>query len=175
MEFIDRFCLQRKRLRDLFQEVDPDKVGIEFPIFNDMWSEGMYGMFLYSCEALKLEKRDAVFWAPLQIKAHARDSLDRPKGWPMDKMDMVEAAKTDTGGGTWNHNEADAYLCAVLAGRFWNLHAGAIAEQDLTRTEQKYFTEIYTPVRGKKAGQTIKRGVIHREDDRFFAWSTPKE
>ena len=170
-EFIERYKAQRESLRDLIREHRPDRVGIEFPVFDNLWSEGMYGLFLYSCEALRAECMDVVFWSPLQAKAHARDSIDRPKGWKMDKVDMVEAAKKDAGPGRWNHNEADAYLVAVLAGRFWGFYDGKIKEGGLTPTEARYFTKVHTYVRGRKVGKTIKTGVIHRESDRFFRWS----
>ena len=124
MEFIDRYVYMREHLQELVREHKPDKVGIEFPVFGNLWSEGMYGLFLFSCEALKQEKCDVVFWSPLQVKAHARDTIDRPKGWAMDKVDMCEAAKQDASGGRWNHNEADAYLVGVLAGRFWDFFEG---------------------------------------------------
>jgi len=171
MEFIDRYVFLRGSLSKLLKDHSPDKVGQEFPIFGAMYSEGAYGLFLYVCEALKAAKQDVVFWTPLQIKAHARDSIDRPPKWYMDKPDMVEAAKTDTGGGQWDHNEADAYLCAVLSGRFWKLYEGQIQESDLTPTEAKYFTQVHQYARGPKAGKVKKTGVLHREDDRFFRWS----
>lgn len=171
MEFIDRNISQRESLRALIQRLEPDKIGIEFPIFGQMYSEGMYGLFLFCCEALKKEGCDVVFWAPLQVKAHARDTLVRPKGWKMDKVDMVEAAKLDAGGGRWNHNEADAYLVGVLSGRFWKLLLGELTEPDLTATEAHYFTGIKTYLKGRLAGRSVKKGVIYREDERFFAWS----
>ena len=171
MEFIERYKSQRDSLRALIRQHKPDRVGIEFPIMDAMYSEGMYGLFLYSCEALRAECMDVVFWSPLQAKAHARDSIDRPKGWKMDKVDMVEAAKKDAGPGRWNHNEADAYLVAVLSARFWGFFDGDVPEGGLTLTESRYFTQVHTYTRGKRAGKTIKKGVIHRESDRFFQWS----
>jgi hypothetical protein len=109
--FVDRYVDLRERLFDLVEETKPDAVGIEYPVFGDLWSEGMYGLFLYSCEALKAAKMDTVFFSPGQIKTVAKDLLERPDRWRMVKADMCEAAKTDTGGkGRWNHNEADAYL-----------------------------------------------------------------
>lgn len=171
MEFVTRYTFLRDSLRALIQEHKPDRVGVEYPIMNAIYSEGMWGLFLYSCEALRAERQDVVFWSPLQAKAHARDSLDRPPGWKMDKVDMVEAAKADAGGGRWNHNEADAYLVAVLSGRFWSLYDGLINEGDLTPTEKRYFTAVHTYTRGRKAGKTVKKGVIYRESDRFFMWS----
>ena len=44
-------------------------------------------------EALKLEKKDVVFFSPGQIKAHAKFHLGRPLGWKMMKPDMVEACE----------------------------------------------------------------------------------
>ena len=172
MVFIDRYVYMRDSLQGLIQDHKPDFVGIEYPVFNDLWSEGMYGLFLYSCEALKAEKIDVVFFSPMQVKAHARLSLDRPKGWKMLKGDMVDAAKHDAGGkGRWNHNEADAYLVARTAARFWQLHQGQIDESELTEPERKQFTRIHTFQRGKKAGETVRKGILFRESERFFRWS----
>lgn len=182
MEFIDRYVSQRERLVELIKLHQPDRVGLEFPVFDQMFSEGMYGLFLFVSEALKTSRCDVVFWSPLQIKAHARDSLvdsegnpARPKGWKMDKVDMVEAAGMDTGISRWNHNEADAYLAAVLAGRFWKLFDGTLSEADLTPTEARYFLEVKEFLRGKMAGKTVKKGVMFRENDRFFSWSHRQE
>ena len=148
------------------------RIGLEYPVFNDLWSEGMYGLFLFTCEALRQAQVDVVFFSPLQVKAHARSFLDRPKGWKMMKPDMVEAAKTEAGGkGRWNHNEADAYWVAIVAARFWDLHDGVIGVDDLTPVERKQFTLIHKYQRGKRAGDTVFRGIIHREDERFFQWS----
>ena len=170
VEFVERYCFFRTSLQDLLDEHKPDRVGIEFPVFDSMFSSGMYGLFLYSCEALKSRGMDTVFWSPPQVKAHARDSIVRPPKWPMDKADMVEAAQKDCAA-RMNHNEADAYLIAVLSARFWGFFDGKIPEGDLTKTENRYFNRVHTYVRGKKAGKTVKRGVVHRENDRFFLWS----
>lgn len=172
MEFVDRYVFLRERLRQLLRRRPPDRVSLESSVFGELWSEGMYGLFLYTCEALKLERQDVVLWTPPQVKSHAREHLGRPAGWKMMKPDMVEAARTDTGGkGRWNHNEADAYLIAVLGARFWNLWDGRLTEADLTDVEKRYFTEVKTYQRGKHAGKTVHKGVMYREDDRFFQWS----
>lgn len=170
--FIDRYVHMRDSLRDLIQTHKPDRIGIEYPVFNDLWSEGMYGLFLYSCEALRLEGADVVFFSPMQVKVHARLIAERPKGWKMRKADMCDAAKADTGGGgRWNHNEADAYLVARVSARFWRLYEGLIDEEDLTVPEKKQFMTIHTYQRGKKAGRTERRGILFRESERFFRWS----
>lgn len=170
--FVDRYVFMRESLRGLIQELKPDRVGIESPIFHNLFSEGMYGLFLYSNEALRLERMDVAFFAPDQVKAHAREAIARPKGWEMLKGDMVEAAKADTGGkGVWNHNEADAYLNGKLSGRFWKFFDGDLTEEDLTPVERHQFLKTHTFQRGKRAGETIKPGLLYREEERFFLWS----
>jgi len=172
MLFVDRYVTLREKLRQLIQQVKPDRVGLESSVFNEFWSEGMYGLFLYSCEALRLEYQDVVLFTPPQIKSHAREFLNRPSGWDMKKPDMVEAAKKRSGTtAKWNHNEADAYWAAVVASRFWLLYEGLLDEASLTDAEKHQFTRVKTYIRGKKAGITEHLGIVHREDDRFFLWS----
>ena len=173
--FVDRYVDLRERLFSLVQDTSPDAVGIEYPVFGDLWSEGMYGLFLYSCEALKAARQDVVFFSPGQIKSVSADMLTRPKGWRMQKADMCEAAKSDSGGkGRWNHNEADAYLCARHAARFWRVQKGLLSVEDLTDKERRQFNRIHTFTRGKKAGRTVKSGILHRADERYFLWSEDK-
>lgn len=174
--FIDRYTDMRSHVRDLVSQVQVSLVGCEYPIFNDLWSEGMYGLFLYTCEALRESKVDLVFFSPPQIKAHARFFLDRPrvegKLWVMGKPDMVEAAKLDTGGsGKWNHNEADAYWVARTAARFWQFANGSLHASELTPGERKQFADIHTFKSGKRKGQTVQTGILYRENERFFRWS----
>lgn len=177
--YVDRYIEQRESLRALIQQYKPDAVALESPVFGEMYSEGMYGLFLYTSEALRLEQMDTVLWSPGQIKAFAKELLDRPPTWgDITKSDMVEAAQWDlreskfkTGRFLKNHNEADAYLGAVLGGRFWLLYRGEITDDDLTARERTQFTEVHTYQRGKKAGRTDYKGTLYREDDRFFLWS----
>lgn len=174
--FVDRYCEMRENIESLVRgfkiEYDLQRVGVEYPVFKDLYSEGMYGLFLYTCEALRKSGMDVIFFSPLQVKAHARVVLGRPDGWIMMKPDMVEAAKKDTQTTmTWNHNEADAYWVAATAARFWKLHDGVISMDDLTPTERKQFMDIHTFSRGKNAGRTVHNGILYREDERFFRWS----
>ncbi len=178
--FVDRYIEMRANVRALVQKLGITRVGCEYPIFNDLWSEGMYGLFLFTCEALRLAQVDLVFFSPPQVKAHAREFLQRPKVdgklWVMGKGDMVEAARDSTGGkGKWNHNEADAYWVARSAARFWQLLDGVIGEDDLTRPERRQFKRIHTFQRGKRAGKTVKSGILYREDERFFRWAGDSE
>lgn len=175
MTYIDRYMSHRESLREVIRKYKPDRVGTEFPVFKAMFSEGAYGLFLFVSEALRTEQCDVVFWSPLQVKAHARELLSRPPNWKMDKVDMVEASKIDTGQPKWNHNESDAYHVARLSARFWELYDGKLSESDLTKTETQYFTEVKKYIRGKNAGKEVKSGVMYREDERFFLWSQKED
>lgn len=168
---VSRYVHLRECLNQKIEELDPDVMGIEHPVLNEQYSEGMYGLFLFSLEAIKRNAKDLLLLAPPQVKKWAFDLLERPKGWKMSKMDMVEAAKEHAGGGKWDHNEADAYLVATFSGRFWNFFVGNLDEDELTPYEKKTFTHIRTITKGKRAGQLEIKGVLHRENDRFFLWS----
>jgi len=162
----------RRLVEDLGVQYGVTRLGVEYPVFKALYSEGMYGLFLYTCEALRETKVDVVFFSPMQTKVHARAVLGRPDGWDMKKPDMVEAAKKDAGGrGAWNHNEADAYWVARTAARFWQLLDGEIQESDLSPAERKQFLDVHTFLRGKRKGQVAQTGILYREDERFFQWS----
>jgi len=164
----------RESLRGIIRQHKPDRVGIESPVFKELYSEGMYGLFLYSCEALKGEKMDTIFFSPKQVKAHARLHLQRPDWWEMKKPDMVEAAKGHDLADhptAFNHNEADAYWVSVASGRFWEFWDGVLPIDELTPVERDQFLRVHTYQRGKHAGEVRKSGMLYREDDRFFLWS----
>lgn len=165
--FIDRYIDLRSRLRKLIQEHQPDKVACEYPIFQAIYSEGMYGLFLFTCEAIKEERKDVVFFSPGQVKAHAKLFLNRPKSWKMEKPDMVEAAQKAVlpAKGKWNHNEADAFWVAFSGFRFWSFLAGETT--DLSLVEKKQFTEI----KQTRNGVDKRSGIMYRENERFFNWS----
>lgn len=168
--FVDRYISLRESVRELISKHNPDKISCEYPIFDNLYSEGMYGLFLFTCEAVRTSKKDIVFFSPGQGKAHARLFLDRPKGWKMEKTDMVEACKLAVGK-TWNHNEADAYWISRAGSRFWMFVEGVLPEEEMTSVEIQQFTKVHTFKKGKRAGQTKRSGIAYREDERFFRWS----
>lgn len=174
-DFVDRYAGIRNRLVELIRELEPDCMGAESPVFGDMYSEGMYALFVFTNEAIKIAGKNVVYFTPMQVKAHARESLGRPKGWVMKKPDMVAAAKADTETvKPWDHNEADAYLVARLAGRFWELRESLASPARLpvilTDNERHLFTHKHTFTRGKKAGTTEETGLLYRERERFYMW-----
>lgn len=175
MSFIERYMFLRDEVTNLIQTVKPDRCGSESPVFHELYSEGLYGLFLFYMEALYKSKSDVVLFSPMQVKAHARESAKFPSKWKMEKPEMVIAAKDDTKTKVkWDHNEADAYLVARLSGRFWDYEVGNLQPSDLTPVEKDQFTYTHTYTRGKKAGKTVKSGLVFREDQRFFRWSQLK-
>lgn len=146
-------------------------LGVESPPFGEQWSEGLYGLFLYVNEAAYVCRRDVVYFDPATVKMLAKGDPAARKG-KMFKSDMVNATLADTGGtGRWNHNEADAYIIARSAARFWQLINGDVQVESLTPAEAQSFARTHTFTKGKRAGQTVKSGLVYREKDRFFRFS----
>lgn len=169
---VSRYMFLRESLRELIAEhPEVDAMGVEHPVMNENYSEGMYALFIFTLEAIFSQNQDLVLWAPPQIKKFARDKSGLPSDWKMGKQDMSDTARDDTGGGQWDHNEADAYHVAAFAGRWWKFYMGDLDDEELTPYEKKTFTHIRRITKGKKAGQMEIKGVLHREGERFFLWS----
>lgn len=162
--FIKRYIDIREWLHQLCMSYSGLKVvGIESPPFGDLWSEGLYGLFLFSMEALYRTHKNVYFWAPTTIKSRAKEILGRTTG-QMFKIDMIEAAKKESGvNNKWNSDTADAFNVAFLTYRFMQYVGGEIGDSDLTDKEKWIFLGIKN-VKGK----VKKRGMIYRENDRFF-------
>lgn len=153
---------------DNFPEIEA--VGAESPPFGEGWSEGLYGLFLYVNEAVMRQRLDIVYFDPLRAKLLAKMDPNVRRG-SMDKGDMIDAAKQDTGISRWNHNEADAYIIGRSAARFWDRYHDRVSDEELTPAEVKVFLNIHTFTRGKKAGKTIGTGILFKEGDRFYRFS----
>jgi len=116
-------------------------VGVESPPFGESYSEGLYGLFLYVNQALMLYRKNVVYFDPMRVKSLAKMDPTMRKG-VMDKSDMVEASKADTGIKKWNHNEADAYIISRSAARFWQYQRGDIVDSALTPSELSIYPSI---------------------------------
>jgi hypothetical protein len=146
-------------------------IAVESPPFGELWSEGLYGLFLYVNEAIYVRRKDVVFFDPVTLKSLVKMDAKIIKG-RLSKGDMVEFAMADAGlKKPINHNEADAYHLARFAARFWEFHSGVLTEADLTPSELHTFARTHTYQRGKHAGETTKRGTVYRENERFFRYS----
>lgn len=170
--FVLRYMAVRSVLRDILHEYPGVRaVGVESPPFGELWSEGLYGLFLYVNEAVYEHRADVVYFDPGTVKMLTKIDHTARKG-KMFKSDMVEAVRADTGfKGRLNHNEADAYHIARFAARFWSFLDGEIEEKDLSPAEHQAFLKVHTPKRGKHAGETLKIGAVFKEKQRFYRYS----
>jgi hypothetical protein len=170
--FVTRYMSLRESVGGLLDKhPEIEAVGVESPPFGETWSEGLYGLYLYVAEAIYLRRKDVVYFDPTTLKMLAKIDPDARRG-KMFKIDMVNAAKADTDlKSRWNHNEADAYLLAKFAARFWAFYNGTITEDQLTPSEYHAFARTHTFKKGEKAGQTVKFGAVYKEDRRFFRFS----
>lgn len=170
--FVTRYISLRDNITKLFKEYPQiEAVGVESPPFGALWSEGLYGLFLYVNEAIFEARKDVVFFDPQTVKMLTKIDHRARKG-KMFKSDMVAAAKADTGiKGRFNHNEADAYHIARFAARFWGFVEGDIQEDELTPAEHQSFVNLHVYKRGARAGQEVRKGVAFKENSRFFRFS----
>lgn len=173
---IERLIHYREALTSLLSELSFDYVGIEYPVFGQTYSEGMFALFNFCCEALLKAKVDVVFINNSHVKVRVRKYLGRPSKWKVKKVDTLEAAYKDTGEmGRWRDDEADAYWIAYNASRFWHYRNGDLDLEDLEPFEAKQIDHRHTYTRGKKAGLTERKGLIYQENDMFFLWSQREE
>lgn len=169
--FVWRYMFLREsvqQLVDAYPEIE--SVGVESPPFGELWSEGLYGLFLYVVEALFSRRKDVVFFDPMTVKRLAKMDPSVRQG-TMDKRDMIGAARAETKIKRWNHNEADAYLIARSAARFWEYQQGLLEREELTPSEVITFHRIHVFKQGPRAGTEEHRGLLFKEDDRFFRFS----
>ncbi len=172
--FVHRYMYLRRSVFELLRDRPAvENVAVESPPYGALFSEGLYGLYLYVNEALVLARKDVVFFDPQTLKMLVKVDPKVRKG-KMSKSDMIQAAKDDTGIRKWNHNEADAYHVARFGSRFFSYYAGGIGQDQLTPAEIQSFSREKTYKKGKKAGLTEKLGLIFREQDRFFLYSQIK-
>lgn len=175
--FYWRYMYLRDAVRAVLESYpEVQAVGVESPPIGETFSMGLFGLFLYVNEAVMTQRRDVVYFDPLRVKLLAKMDPNVRQG-TMDKGDMVDIAKQDTGVKRWNNDEADAYIIARSAARFFDLAAGRIATTDLTPAEEQVFHAVHVFSRGKNVGKTQARGVLFKEGDRFYRFSTltPKD
>lgn len=169
--FVWRYMYLREKIGQLLERFpEVQNVGVESPPFGEQFSEGLYGLFLYVNEAVFIRRKDVVYFDPLTVKSLAKMDSSIRKG-TMAKEDMITAAKVDSDVKSWNHNEADAYIVARSAARFWEFLGGYLKEDELTPAEHSSWLGVHTYVRGAKAGKTVKGGLSFKENDRFFRFS----
>jgi hypothetical protein len=132
-------------------------VGVESPPFGESWSEGLYALFVVVNEALVVRRKDVVYFDPLRVKALAKMDSSIRRG-RMDKSDMVNAAKAETGIKVWTGDEADSYIIARSAARFFDFQKQLVGADELTPSELSMFPKI-----------------LAKKNDRFHLFSELKD
>ena len=129
MIFVERYIFLRDGLREVVQKVRADypektlRVGIESPIFNDLYSEGMYDSF-YTLTKLMLEKCDTVYLNTQPSQSSCRFFLKQTERMEDAERDMVDAVKQATEGGA---QKVEPSPSRCLLG--WT-HSGAVLATD---------------------------------------------
>ena len=169
--FVTRYMELREKVGEVIDQYPAiEAVGVESPPFGETFTAGLYGLFLMINEAIYLRRKDVVYFDPVTVKMLVKEDPKIRKG-KMFKSDMVEAAKVDAGGGRWNADEADAYHVARYSARFWQVVNGELEDEDLTPSEHQAFVKIHTFVRGKRKGQTVRKGAVFKENQRWYRFS----
>lgn len=162
--FVRRYMFLRDAVVDLLtSHPEVENVGAESPPFHCHWSEGLYALSVYVTEAVMSSRRDLVFFDPSTVKMLVRGDSRVRKG-RIDKLDVIEACRVDTGVSKWNHNEADAYVIGRSAAHFWEYLEGRLVESELTPSEAQAF--LGKVAKGRRAG-----GLASKEGTRFFRFS----
>ena len=169
--FVSRYaCLRAALVYLLDRYPEIEAVGVESPPYGEQFSEGLYALFVYVNEAIYLSRKNVVYFDPTTVKMLAKMDARIRRG-SMDKSDMIEAARAEVGR-VLNHNIADAYIIGRSAARFWEFETEVIKRDELTPSEIQSFHRVHTFQKGKHAGQTVRGGLVFREGDRFFRFST---
>lgn len=169
--YIKRYLKHKESLKEIVGEHEPDYAGIEKPPPNSSWSAGLFPIWMYASEVFFKNRLPFCIIGPPGLKAFARRVLN--DSGKMHKQDMKEAAEKLMDGyeGKLNHNVADAYLEAHIAGRFKKLLDGQLEEEDLTDWEQDKFTKT---VKTRKTGRIRKEGMAYKEGEKHYAYDDPK-
>lgn len=155
-------------LLDKYPEIT--SVGVESPPFGEQFSEGLYALFVSINEACYLSRKDVVHFDPTTVKMLVRMDPSVRRG-TIDKSDVIEAVKAETGIKKWNHNAADAYIIARSAAHFYHLLLGLSTPEELTPAEYRAYCRVHTFAKGVNAGKTVKQGILFKENSRFYRFS----
>lgn len=167
-----RFMHFRAMVAGLLDRFKPDFIGIESPAYQaGPFQRIHFGLMMYSIEAIFERRRDCVLFDPATLKLLAKEDTKLRKG-PMTKLDMQRRVQVDTmDPSVIDNNEADAYIVARSAARFFLMQSGAIPPKDLTPSERSVFVTRSRKVKTLKG--TITKRVAHtfRENSRWFSFS----
>lgn len=167
---VQRYVLQANRLAELARKYDIKYLATESPIFDMFSTEILYGLqsFLH-CAYWSLGLK-VLNLTPPQIKSYACPHMSANK---VLKSDMVKAARAELGmreNERLSNDVADAYFVSRIGLRWWQFYEKELPEKELTEKEKHMFTGQHTFTRGKKKGQTEKKGFIFRKNELYYLY-----
>ncbi len=143
--------------------------GIESPAYGgDPFQTTHHTLMIFSLESMFNNRKDCVLFDPSTVKFLSRtNSICGPR--VMDKSEMQRVCQIDTlDSSVIDNNEADAYMVAKHAGRFFSFKKSLIQVSDLNTAEKHVFIE---KVKKSIGGKKRKNGLIFKENANFFLYS----
>lgn len=151
--FLYRYMAIRDTIQEYVAKTRPDFVAQEYSPFGESYSEGLFGLYLYTQEAVQNCHLDLVTFGPTQVKAMVRRILDLTG--KMSKQEIRTAASRVYGlNKKPNHNIADALILAYMGWAFFAVKQGLVRLEDLS-------------------SDYLQSTVKDFPQDRFFAFSQP--
>jgi len=167
---IQRYLIQANRVSEIITKYNIKHISSESPIFQDFNTEVLYGLQSFLHLVYWYHSVNVVILSPLQVKSYA---LPNFKG-KIFKSDMVKAARKDMGlpeNSRLANDVADAYWISKIGMRWWQFYENLLPEKDLTVKEKQMFLHSHTFTRGKKQGQTEKKGIVFRKNEIYYIYS----
>jgi Holliday junction resolvasome RuvABC endonuclease subunit len=171
---VQRYLIQSNRVSEIIEKYKIKYVSSESPIFQDFNTEVLYGLQSFLHLVYWVHAVNVVILSPLQVKSYA---LPNFKG-KIFKSDMVKAARKDMGladNSRLANDVADAYWISKIGLRWWMFYEKLITEKDLTVKENQMFLHSHTFTRGKKQGQTEKKGIVFRKNEIYYIYEELKK
>ena len=167
---VTRYMQFREMVNDLIVKYKPDNIGIESPAYDaGPFQSVHFALMMYCLEAAFNHRRDVVLFDPATVKFLAKM---QPGKSLFTKADMIQVVKNDIlSDEDIDNNEADAYVVAKYANRFYRLLNGHMDPDLLEPNESKVFIE--RTKKSKKGSTTITKRISHifKENHRYFLFS----
>ena len=151
---------------------DINAVGIESPAYDAGPFQSIhFGLMTFSQVPIFEKRKDMVLYDPATLKYLAKEDPVKRKGI-MGKADMQRRVQLDTlDTKVIDNNEADAYLIALYAARFFDMKNGLVKLTDLTPSEHSVFIGRQRKIKTRAGSKTQHTAHAFRENARWFEFS----
>lgn len=167
---VARYTQFRALVESLIAKYDPDCIGIESPAYDAGPFQSIhFALMMYCLEAAFEARKDVVLFDPATVKFLAKRKAGKSI---FGKTEMINHVKQDIPTlSSIDNNEADAYVVAKYASRFFLLRLSKIEISDLEENETKVFVGRTKTV--KRDNSSYQKRVAHlfKENQRYFSFS----